>query len=116
MGKTISYRQFKFDLISQKSRGHKSSFPVETLYSLPGGYIRLSRPPGQNRNLIYLLLFKSCTHFSGFFSLYPVTYFGLQVMLACFICFSIRAFMLASLVEMQEHGEKSRQVGQGWKK
>lgn len=24
--------------------------------------------------------------------------------------------MLASLVEMQEHGEKNRQVGQGWKK
>lgn len=40
----------------------------------------------------------------------------LQVMLACFICFTLRAFMLAALVQVQAEGQEDRKPGMGWKK
>lgn len=37
-------------------------------------------------------------------------------MLACFICFTMRALMLADLVEAQADGEESGHFARGWKR
>lgn len=37
-------------------------------------------------------------------------------MLACFVCFTMRAFMLAALVEVQAEGEMEQNFGMGWEK
>ena len=39
-----------------------------------------------------------------------------QIVLACFVCFCWRAYMLAALVEVQAEGEVERHLGRGWER